>query len=584
MLSTSNAADIWRRLRDYQKQGVRDIQDAFRAPSRSVLYVAPTGSGKSVLFGFIATRSSERGKRALILVHRRELLRQTIAVFSRFGTPCGAIARDHPFEPDATIQVASSQLVARRIRDGRLDLEGWAPSLIVADESQHSVSPSLMAILDHWPQAKVLGVTATPARLDGKGLGQVFERMVLGPRPRPLIDQGWLADYVAYSHPAPEFDRRTLRKIAGDFRGAEMEQQLDTGTCLGDVVTHYERHLMGEPALAFCVSVDHAKHMARAFAERGHPAASLDGNMATADRDAALNAYERGELKVLTSCEILGEGLDVPETSGVILARPTASLTLHLQQIGRAFRRKADGRKAIILDHVGNLHAHGFPDDEHEWSLDGRVKPRAKKMLACPWCSCLQPAGRTFCETCQGYLAGPGAAGWKACGNCRSCHMHAYLDACPACGKGEETAGKPAGSRPRALDVMEGELAELRRQDLSWMTMGHIRFAVRRCRSLAQLTELARRREAAQMMTLQHGPLPWARWHWRRKLLETERDPARRAVLEADGHAARCALLTTVELATWYGETMGYSKGWLKRIITENGLDQPALTDRSRGA
>lgn len=562
--------EIWSRLRDYQQQGVRDIAAAFKVGARSVLYVAPTGSGKTVLFSFVAARQRERDKRSLVLVHRRELLAQTVRAFSLFDVPAGAIARDHPFEPGATIQVASSQLVARRISDGRLDLSDWAPTLIILDEAHHGVSKSLISIMDRWPEAKILGVTATPARLDGKGLGEVFGTMVIGPRPRPLIDAGWLADYRAFSHPAPDFDRASLRKVAGDFRGAEMEEQLDTGICIGNVIEHYERHLLGQRALVYCVGIDHARHMARAFQAAGHPAANLDGNMRMDERDAKLAAFAANELMVLCSCEILGEGLDVPETSGVILVRPTASLTLHLQQVGRGLRPKTDGRKVIILDHVGNLLQHGLPDDDHAWSLDGRVKPEPTKLFACPWCSAMNKSGTNFCQECRGYLAGPGPAGWKECEACHDASLMAFLTRCPACGQAPAAPAAPT-RKGRHLDVLEGDLAELEREDTSWMLQGDIRFAVRRCRSLAQLTKLAELRAAQGRLDLHHGALAWARWQWRMKLLQVETDPRRRRILMARSKDDREAAIESRAEAEWWAHTMGYKRGWVHRLAQEKG-------------
>jgi len=575
-----NITAFWQAQRWYQKAAIADVAAAFKAGARTVLLVLETGAGKTVLFSFIAARQKDRGKRSLVLVHRRELIAQTVATFEKFGVECGVIARGYALNPNATIQVASSHLVARRIKDNTLALAGWTPDLIILDECHHGVSPSLRSIIDYWTGAKLLGVTATPARLDHKGLGAIFEVMVQGPPTRKLIDEGWLADYRAFSHPIEGFDRGKLRKIAGDFRRADMEEQLDTPVCLGDAIEHYERHLFGRRALVFCVGVDHAEHVAKAFQLAGHPAANVDGSMPVERRDDILKGFVRGDILVLSSCEILGEGLDVGECGGVILLRPTASLTLHKQQVGRALRPKSDGSKAIILDHVGNVLSLGLPDDEHEWSLDG-AKPKPTKQIACPWCAMLNRSGRIHCinEACQGYLLGPGPRGWQECKHCAArasinrtdagCYYHLHLDACPSCD--HRPLADTAGAKSRSLMLKDGQLAEINRQDKAWMMIGDIRFAIRRCKSLAELVELGERRAAAGQITFSYGPMPWARRKWREKLAEVEADPRRREILLTTSHEETIVALQSLEDAAWWANAMGYSKGWVRRIIHERG-------------
>jgi superfamily II DNA or RNA helicase len=205
-------------------------------------------------------------------------------------------------------------------------------------------------------QAKLLGVTATPIRGDGRGLGEHYQAMVQGPTAQQLTDDGFLA--AAKVLAPPGFDSAGLRKRMGDFDTKQAEQRV--GTIMGDCLGHYRKHLSGQTAIAFCCSVAHAEAVARLFNDNGVPAASIDGSMDTANRRQLLGDLAIGRIKVLTSCALIGEGVDVPSVGGCILLRPTASVGLHLQMIGRCLRPQP-GKTAVVLDHVGNTLEVGPP-------------------------------------------------------------------------------------------------------------------------------------------------------------------------------------------------------------------------------
>lgn len=388
------------RLRDYQQLGVSDIRNAYRAGKKAPLYVAPTGSGKTVLFAYISDGTSRKGNTVLILVHRQELVDQTSRTLNAFGVPHGIIAAGRTPDRTHAVQIASVQTLVRR-------LDFFRPALIIIDEAHHGTAGSWRKVLDHNPQARVLGVTATPERLDGRGLKEVFDILIRGPEVKDLIRAGHLAPPVYYA-PPQSADLSHLHVRGGDFDKGEIAAAMDKAAITGDAVEHYRRICNGVPAVAFCASIKHAQHVAEQFQAAGYRAGTIDGNM---DRDARreiVRSLGDGRLNVLTSCEIINEGFDLPIVTAAILLRPTLSLSVHLQQIGRVLRPSPEvGKtKAVILDHVGNLARHGLAEDMREWSLEGR-KRKAKKskdepevnVTQCPSCYCChEPAPQ--CPQC----------------------------------------------------------------------------------------------------------------------------------------------------------------------------------------
>jgi superfamily II DNA or RNA helicase len=388
-------------LRFYQSIDIAAIRSAFGAGHRAVLYVAPTGSGKTVLFTYIASEMARRGKRAWILVHRQELLSQSSGSLTAFDIGHGLISPQYAADPSALLQVASVQTLTRRI--GSMA----PPDLIIVDEAHHSVSESYSRIIQRWPQVKVLGVSATPERLDGKGLGQIFNHMVIGPTVANLTRDGYLAPATVYA-PPQLLDMSGVAKRGGDFAKDETAKRVDQPTITGDAVSHYQRICPGVPAIAFCASVLHAEHVAAQFAAAGFRAASVDGSMDDRQRKGMIEGLGNGRVQVLTSCDLISEGLDIPSVTAAILLRPTQSLGLARQQIGRVLRPSPGKGRAIILDHVGNIVRHGLPTEEIAWTLEGGAAKRrsanesAKPVAQCERCyACFPPA--PACPEC-GYV------------------------------------------------------------------------------------------------------------------------------------------------------------------------------------
>lgn len=363
-------------LRDYQQDAVDRIRNEYRAGKKAPLLVLPTGGGKTVVFSYVTASAAARGNRVWILVHRIELLRQTSMKLQEAGVDHGLINPKYTPNYMAPVQVASVQTLTRRMKHLP------PPSLIVVDEAHHATAGTWRAILNEYPAAKMLGVTATPIRSDGQGLGVeaggFFDTMVEGPQIQELIRRGYLVNPVVFA-PQNKVDLSGVQITRGDYDQKQLAEMLDKQEITGDAVAHYQKLAHGSPAVAFCVSVAHAEHVAEQFRAAGYRAYAVDGSMEDDVRRRILAGLGNGSVDVVASCDLISEGTDIPAIGAAILLRPTQSTGLYIQQIGRALRPCAGKDRAIILDHVGNTLIHGLPDDARDWSLDGEKRKKGKK-------------------------------------------------------------------------------------------------------------------------------------------------------------------------------------------------------------
>jgi DNA repair protein RadD len=433
-------------LRPYQDRLANDIRSAFASGARRPLAVSPTGSGKTVLFSYITSQVLKRGARVVIVAHRREILDQISSTLSKVSVPHGFIQAGKPMSKQPAM-VASIQTLGRRLD------QVTTPDLVIIDEAHHSVSKSYVEMFARWPNAKFIGVTATPERLDGKGLGTMFDRMVMGPSVQWLIDNGFLAKPVYYA-PRESVDLSGVSKLAGDYNLGEAAEVIDTPKITGDAVAHYRRFCPNQRAVAFCISVAHSQHVAAQFEAAGIPAASIDGQLDQETRKKRVEDLTAGRILVLTSCELISEGFDLPTVNAAILLRPTHSLSMHLQQLGRALRQYPGKTHAVILDHVGNCLRHGLAEQERAWDLEGREKRKAKS----------RPVETKQCSKCFAIFAGT---------------------ACPQCGAEREIS-------PREVEQVDGELQRLSIEDIA--AKREERREEGKCRTLEDFRALAARR------------------------------------------------------------------------------------------
>lgn len=405
-------------LRPYQNDAVAGVRDAYTRV-RNPLLVLPTGGGKTVIFSYLAQRISSAGKRVMILAHRDELLEQIHASLRNFRVLAQIVSGGMSYDRRYRVHVASVFTIARRLAAIEL------PDYLIIDEAHH-VTPDTVwgkviaglseayAAANPGQVMRVLGVTATPCRLSGEGLGESFGEMVLGPTPAQLIEAGWLSQYRMFQPPPDErIDMSFAKSRAGDYRDADVNDAIERNKAkvMGSPVRHYQMHCPGEPGLVFCRSVQTAHDMAERFRAAGFTSAAIDGKMDRAERKKIVRDFGAGDLNVMTSCSLVSEGFDIPAIRAGFDMNPTLSLKEYLQRCGRTLRlTPGDDRPVLLMDHAGNSMqpGFGFPDDDREWSLEG-MKRRKKSDVAdvavkqCPKCyACCRPAA-ALCPEC----------GWK---------------------------------------------------------------------------------------------------------------------------------------------------------------------------
>jgi len=449
-------------LRDDQAQLIERARSVLMEGHKSVLLVAPTGFGKTVCFSHLSAEVSKRNKRVFIIAHRTELLDQISDTLEKFNVPHGFIAAKRPNLKKRPVQVASVQTLVRRLADHK------PPDLVIIDEAHHAIAGSTWGkILKAWPQTYRLGVTATPQRLSGHGLRESFERMVVGPSVRELIDGGSLSEYRLFA--PPSHFSGNLHTVGGDYAKGELATAMDKPKITGDAVSHYKKLCNGKRAIAFCVSLDHAAHVAQQFKTAGFRSERIDGRLEATTRKNLVRRFSQGEIQILTSCEIVSEGFDLPAIECGILLRPTQSLSLYLQQVGRTLRPFPGKEFSVILDHAGNTLRHGLPDDERDWSLDGQPTKRGKK--------------------------GEAAPSVRTCGECFAA-LRSSTEKCPYC-------GWVFPIESRTIEQVEGELSEV---DVAQARLERRR-EQGRAKSLEELIELGRQRNYK-------NPVYWATKIW----------------------------------------------------------------------
>lgn len=355
-------------LRPYQSDLLSRIDRAWLSGNRSILCQLPTGGGKTILFATVVHEAIKLGLKCLILAHREELIKQAADKLEIItNDPVGIIKAGYPANYDRQIQVASVQSLTRRLNH--------CPEfdLIIVDEAHHSTSTSYRTILNCFPNAKVLGVTATPIRLDGKGFRGIFDQLICGVTVSQLIESGSLSAYK-YFATETSMSVEGVGKRQGDFKTEDVARANPVEGLAGDVVKSYRDYLEGKQAVIFCINVEHSIAIAEHFKAAGIIAHHLDGTTDSLDRLDVMNRFRDRQIQVLTNCALFDEGLDIPSLDGVILARPTQSLSRYLQMVGRALRPCEGKDRAIIIDLAGNYERLGMPDDLRVWTLDGLEK------------------------------------------------------------------------------------------------------------------------------------------------------------------------------------------------------------------
>lgn len=380
---------------------------------RRILYVLHMGAGKTFVAILVSQRAAAAGLRILFLAHRRELVRQALQKFVQEGIDPNDIGLvmanpsgdDKAFsnKPGAPIQVSSLHTFLNQMED-----EAFAHfDIIIVDEAHRAPNASTRRVISAYPEAKILGLTGTPWRYDGQGLGNDFDEIIVGEEVTRLIQYGYLVRPRVFTRPYANLSALArLKVVRGDYDETQLNAIMNDIDLVGDIISHYRTHAFGRPTICFAVGVEHSKSIVRAFRGADVTAEHIDSDTPDETRRKFFESFLRGDIKVLSNCLVLSEGWDCPELKCVILARPTLSRTLYMQQACRCMRPEYVSASIpappVILDHSGNALRHGLPDHVRSYDLfvgRGLIASASTKM--CPSCGLVMRSGDRICANCS---------------------------------------------------------------------------------------------------------------------------------------------------------------------------------------
>jgi DNA repair protein RadD len=397
-------------LRPYQSDVLAEVEQVIDAGQRRIILVAPTGAGKTIIASAIINDAQAKDLRVLMLAHTREIIRQTSTKLFEHSIKHGIIQAGFMTRPDEAVQVASVQTLWTRAMTGRMELP--PADLLIIDEAHHCPANTYRKIIDAYPQAVLLGLTATPCRGDGRGLGGIFDTIIECPQVAELIEQKYLVRTRVFAPVDP--DLKGVETRVGDYVESQLAERMDRANLVGDIISHWHRYGEKRKTVCFAVNVQHSLHIRDEFIKSGVSAAHVDGTMPKTERDAVLARLASGDISIIANCMVLTEGWDMPEVSCCILARPTRKMGLFRQMVGRVLRPAPGKVNAIVLDHSGAVFRHGFVEDRVEWTLDPEKRaaspthaPRLERgycsrLLECSSCGSMRVAGEA-CQHC-GFL------------------------------------------------------------------------------------------------------------------------------------------------------------------------------------
>jgi superfamily II DNA or RNA helicase len=400
-------------LRPYQIEVLEKIAAAIAAGKKRILVVAPTGSGKTVIASEQIRRRTEPPvlQSAMMLAHRREIITQTHRKLFEHGVQAGIIQAGFDPRPLERAQVASIQtLWTRAINSNAMQLP--TAHLLIVDEAHHAPARTYQKIIEAYPDAIIIGLTAKPCRGDGRGLGNFFQVMIECPQVAELIELGFLVKTRCYAPVDPNLKGVETRQ--GDYVVSQLAERMDKPKLIGDIIENWFKHGEGRKTVVFACDVAHSLHLRDEFVRAGVKAEHIDGSTPKDERDATLARLASGEITVVCNCMVLTEGWDMPEVGCCILARPTKQMGLYRQMVGRVLRPAPGKEYAIVLDHSGAVWRHGLPEDHVDWTLDEdkrasspaherrKIKTGEGGLIECSQCSALRQGGQP-CPSC-GFL------------------------------------------------------------------------------------------------------------------------------------------------------------------------------------
>jgi superfamily II DNA or RNA helicase len=357
------------RLRDYQINGIYEIVNAW-TECRSVLFQMPTGTGKTTLFCEIARKfiTEQPVKKVLIITHRKELVEQAFERLKNdFDLPTGKIAAGSIEDQSSPIQVASIQTLVRR-DEHQKDIF----SLVIIDEAHHALASTYKQLWGFYPSSKFLGVTATPIRTNGEGFQDLFDKLITTASIKWFIKNNHLSDIRYFANHTPDVSNITIR--AGDYDETELSEVMQDNAVMADLIQSYIDYAYDKKMIVFAVNRAHCTKIVERFNSSGFVAKAIDTYTSTDERRKIVDDFKKNKFKILCNVNIFTEGFDCPEVAAVQLARPTKSLTLFLQQVGRCMRPHQSKKYGIVLDNAGLWKEHGLPKMDRNWNLHGTDK------------------------------------------------------------------------------------------------------------------------------------------------------------------------------------------------------------------
>ena len=363
-------------LRDYQQFAKEEIFSKWNCVD-NILYQMPTGTGKTRLFTSIIRDISIWGLRhninyrILIIAHRSELIEQSSRSLDKYRIKHGVLAGTMKDKRDLTqaIQVASIQTIIHPANQCMIDDLKF--DFIIIDEAHHAVANSYQKLWEYCPDAKKLGVTATPWRMNNSGFAQIFDAYIPSMSIKDFIQKGWLATYQYYSIPTSSELVKSIESIKefdidGDYKNSALVEVCDTSKIRAQLYDSYEKNVLGKKGIIYSISREHSEHICLQYRNRGVAIENIDSKTPAKVREKVIKAFRNGEIDIIVNVDIFSEGFDCPDIEFIQLARPTKSLVKYIQQVGRGLRKNGD-KKCIILDNVGMYSRFGLPDEERDW-------------------------------------------------------------------------------------------------------------------------------------------------------------------------------------------------------------------------
>ena len=364
-------------LRDYQTKFINNIANSYKWNHKAVCGVMPCGAGKTVVMAWIIKHANLKGNTVLFIVHRKELISQAAHTFKNYGIDFSVINKSkNQIDLNHKTILCSVQTLSLNLKLIPKNMI----KMIIIDECHHAKSNQYMKVLKNYPKASILGLTATPARLDGSCLGDIFDDLIVGVNAKKLISNHFLTEYDYYM-PKSKINFNNIRTAYGDFVKSDIDEECNKPQIIGDIISNYIKYANGRNAILYAASVNQSLNIVEQFKAQGYSAAHIDAKTNEKEREKLVDDFRKGKINILSNVDLFGEGFDVPCCDCVILCRPTLSLTLFIQQSMRCMRidNNNKNKKGIIIDHVANVTRFGLPDRTREWTLDPQIAKKIKQ-------------------------------------------------------------------------------------------------------------------------------------------------------------------------------------------------------------